>query len=355
MSRYVIVGAGAIGGCLGGRIAQNTGNPPLLVARGANGEAIRSEGLLLRDPDRTARVRVPVAAGPDEAQLRTDDVLVFATKTHQLQAALMEWVDQPVRDADGRCVGTAGELLPVLTALNGVESERMALRLFRRVYGVCVWVPAVHLRPAEVLISIAPLSGVFIVGRYGIVGRYRRPAGSAQADTDLLESVRTDWQAAGFGIHVVDDVMAWKHRKLLANLGNAVQALLGSEGGDELRTAASEATWAARTEALAAYDAAGITIPDDRAEAAWRGDSFTLRPIPGVEAATGGSSWQSLARGTGSIETDYLNGEIVLLGRRFGVATPVNETLQQMARIAATEGKGPASVTPQELLAAIRD
>lgn len=348
MNRYVIVGAGAIGGCLGGRIAQNAGAPPLLVARGANGEAIRAEGLLLRDPDRTERVRVPVAAGPDDAQLRTDDVLVLATKTQQLQAALMEWVDQPVHDAEGRRVGTAGELLPVLTALNGVESERMALRVFRRVYGVCVWVPAVHLRPGEVMISIAPLSGVFIVGRYG------RPLGGAQADADLLESVRTDWQAAGFGMHVVDDVMAWKHRKLLANLGNAVQALLGSGGGDDLRAAASEAARSARAEALTVYDAAGITIPDDQAEADWRGDSFALRPIPGVEAAMGGSSWQSLERGTGSIETDYLNGEIVLLGRQFGVATPVNEALQQMARRAAAEGKGPGSAAPQELLAAIR-
>lgn len=32
---------------------------------------------------------------------------------------------------------------------------------------------------------------------------------------------------------------------------------------------------------------------------------------PGVR---GGSSWQSLARGTGTVEADYLNGEISLLG-----------------------------------------
>ena len=43
----------------------------------------------------------------------------------------------------------------------------------------------------------------------------------------------------------------------------------------------------------------------------------------------GGSSWQSLARGAGSIEAEYLNGEIVLLGGLYGVATPVNELLQR--------------------------
>lgn len=352
MSRYVIVGAGAIGGCLGGRIAQNTGTPPLLVARGANGAAIHDEGLLLRDPDRTARVRVPVAAGPDEAHLTTDDVLVFATKTHQLQSALNDWVDQPVHDAAGNRVGTAGEMLPVFTALNGVESERMALRLFRRIYGVCVWIPAVHLHPGEVLISIAPLSGVFIVGRYG--DHVDAGQAGSSADADPLESVRTDWQEAGFGIHVVDDVMAWKYRKLIANLGNAVQALLGSEDDEEVQAAASETWRAARAEALTVYEAAGITIPGDQDEAAWRGGAFDMRPIPGVEAPMGGSSWQSLTRGTGSIETDYLNGEIVLLGRTYGVATPVNEALQRLARRAAAEGRRPGDLTPDQLRQEVR-
>ena len=51
----------------------------------------------------------------------------------------------------------------------------------------------------------------------------------------------------------------------------------------------------------------------------------------GRQSRPGASSWQSLARGTGSIEADYLNGEIVLLGRLHGVATPVNAALQRLA------------------------
>jgi 2-dehydropantoate 2-reductase len=45
----------------------------------------------------------------------------------------------------------------------------------------------------------------------------------------------------------------------------------------------------------------------------------------------GGSSWQSLVRGSPTIETDHLNGEIVLLGRLHGVPTPCNEALQRIA------------------------
>ena len=55
----------------------------------------------------------------------------------------MTWTDTPVH-RDTRPVGTAGECLPIFTALNGVAAEAIAHRYFRRVYGVCVWTPAVH-------------------------------------------------------------------------------------------------------------------------------------------------------------------------------------------------------------------
>ena len=63
----------------------------------------------------------------------------------------------------------------------------------------------------------------------------------------------------------------------------------------------------------------------------------------------GGSSWQSLARGTGSIEAEFLNGEIVLLGALHGVPTPVNALLQRLALQAAVEGAGPGSWHIEEL------
>jgi hypothetical protein len=77
-----------------------------------------------------------------------DDVLVFTTKTQQLDVALQQWVDQPVHGPDG-VVGTAGDLLPALTALNGVVAEEKALRYFRRVFGNCGWLPATRSRRGD--------------------------------------------------------------------------------------------------------------------------------------------------------------------------------------------------------------
>ncbi|WP_022882313.1 ketopantoate reductase family protein [Gryllotalpicola ginsengisoli] len=340
--RYVIVGAGAIGGTIAARLGQHASTTPLVAARGAHAEAIEQEGLRLRSPDDDTRVTVDVVTSAAEAELTLDDVLVFATKTHQLHEALLEWVDQPVH-AGGEVVGTAGELLPALTALNGVEAERLALRLFRRVYGVCVWLPAVHLAPGEIVVRIAPVSGVFVVGRYGT------PVDEtdAAADANLLDSLRAEWERATFRVHLVEDVMRWKHQKLITNLGNAVQALAGPAAD------VPEVYRAAREEGLEVLAAAGIGIASDEEVEVWRGDLFRLREVPGLEGEVGGSTWQSLARGSGSVETDYLNGEIVRIARMEGVAAPVNEALQREARRAAAEGRPAGSLTPDRLRALV--
>ncbi|MHB1615287.1 MAG: ketopantoate reductase C-terminal domain-containing protein [Actinomycetes bacterium] len=54
------------------------------------------------------------------------------------------------------------------------------------------------------------------------------------------------------------------------------------------------------------------------------------------------------ARRASSIETDYLNGEVVLLGRLHAVATPVNALLQLLANRLACDRGEPASTTSDE-------
>jgi len=71
-------------------------------------------------------------------------------------------------------------------------------------------------------------------------------------------------------------------------------------------------------------------------------------PLDGTPRG-GGSSWQSLSRGTGTIEADYLNGEIGLLGRLHGVPTPLNDLLQQLANTFARERRAPGSMPVEQL------
>ena len=73
--------------------------------------------------------------------------------------------------------------------------------------------------------------------------------------------------------------------------------------------------------------------------------TFSAVSREGAAARQGSSSWQSLQRGTGSVEASYLNGEIVMLGRLFGIPTPVNLALQETVERLAREGMSPGSLT----------
>jgi 2-dehydropantoate 2-reductase len=73
-----------------------------------------------------------------------------------------------------------------------------------------------------------------------------------------------------------------------------------------------------------------------------------------VEGRLGGSTWQSLARGTGDIETDYLNGEIVLLAHRIGTTAPINARLARLGRRAADTGARPGHLSPEALAGDLR-
>ncbi|MFJ1754527.1 ketopantoate reductase family protein [Kitasatospora sp. NPDC088134] len=327
--RYVILGAGAVGGTIGGRLHQS-GRNVLLVARGPHLAALRAEGLRLSTPDGVHRLPVPAVGGPEEVALAPDDVLVLAVKTQHSAALLDAWAPRPV--AGG---GTAAERLPVVCAQNGVANERLALRRFERVYGMRVWLPSTHLEPGRVSAAGSPRSGMLHLGRY--------PHG---ADA-LARRVAADLADSYFDAPVVEDVMAWKYAKLLGNLGNALEAVAGPiDGEPRMRV------WrGVRAEGRAVLAAAGIAHPSEEEQRAALGDRVTLLPVEG-ERRGGGSSWQSLARGTGDIEADYLNGEIALLGRLHGVPTPLNAALQRLAAAFAREGR-PAGSLPETDLAAL--
>jgi 2-dehydropantoate 2-reductase len=321
-TRFVIYGAGAVGGTIGGRLAQH-GHDVVLIARGDHGRAIRERGLTLADPDATTTVHAPCVERPEGLTFTADDVVVLAMKTQDTPDAL-----------DALVAAAEGLDLPVVCAQNGVENERMALRRFRRVYGMTVMLPAQHLEPGVVEVSSSPVSGILDLGRY--------PSGV----DDVAAAVASALEASTFSANADEAVMRRKYAKLLMNLGNALDAACGpgARGSALFRRA--------REEASACFAAAGIDVATDEEDRARRGDLLQVRPIGGRPRG-GGSSWQSLARGTGRIETDYLNGEIVLLGRLHGVATPVNEVLQAVATRLAREGAAPGSMDVASLEALV--
>src|SRR5450755_629108 len=179
--RYIIIGAGAIGGTIGARLFES-GHKVVLAARGPHYAALRDGGLRFATPAGTGTLPVPVVSEPGELSLRTGDVLILGVKTQDSAAALDAWAWRPVTRGS-----VAAESLPVFCAQNGVASERLALRRFRQVYGVCVWLHATHLEPGAIEAQGAPLSGLLPGGRY--------PAGA----DETARQVAADLTHSAFG------------------------------------------------------------------------------------------------------------------------------------------------------------
>ncbi|MCW2621527.1 MAG: 2-dehydropantoate 2-reductase [Frankiales bacterium] len=328
---YVIVGAGAVGGVLGGLLA-DAGRDVTLVARGAHAAAMERDGLTVGRPDGPVHVRPPVVTAVTDLRLTEDDVLLLCTKSQDSAPLLAELAALPV---GGR---TAGEVLPLVSVQNGVSNEPEALRRFADVHGICVLLPATHLEPGRVDGTAAPLAGLLDSGRF--------PSGTTEVDHRLA----ADLSASGFGSVPREDVMAWKRAKLLRNLGNALEALTGDSAAesDDVR----RLNRLAGQEGRACFEAAGLGWVRAPEWDAYRADRSVERPVEG-RRREGGSTWQSVARGLGSVETDYLNGEVIRLGRLHGVPTPVNELLQREVNALAHRRARPGSVRAAQLLAAL--
>jgi 2-dehydropantoate 2-reductase len=311
-NRYVVYGAGAIGGTIAARL-QLAGHDVTVVARGPHGAALAATGLEYRDPSATRRLPLHVVSHPGQLRWGPDDTVILAMKTQDTWAALFD------------LASAAGPSTPIVCAQNGIENERLCLRFFENVYGLYVLVPAAHLEAGVVEAYASPEPGVLDVGRY--------PNGV----DDFARALARDLSGAGFSSRPVADIMRWKGAKLLANLANSIEAAWGTEicEGSLYRLA--------RREGERCLTEADIGFVPEAAEQHRRDGLLRTMTVRG-HGIPGGSTWQTLARGHTRTEAEFLNGEIALLGRLHGIPTPINAALQAVVRDMTARGVRPSTV-----------
>jgi 2-dehydropantoate 2-reductase len=317
--RVIVFGAGAVGSVMGGRLHQG-GADVVLVARPAHAEAIAARGLTIRTAKDTETVAIDTVTSIDQLTPSAHDVVVITAKTQDTPAihnTLLAWNPD----------------VAVVCGTNGVEHERVALRLFPRVYGVVVQMPAQFERPGEVTALCAPTNAVLDVGCY--------PSGVDDVATEFAALIDGSPHLSSA---VDDDVMTKKYGKLLINLGNPADAVCGPAGRR------ARVVTAAIDEGQRVYEAAGIRWKQSpRRDAAYKDRMAALQfDLPEGDTFLGGSTWQSLMKGATTLETDYFNGEIILLGRQHGVATPTNEFLQRYMLRMLTGGRRPGEITVEQ-------
>jgi 2-dehydropantoate 2-reductase len=204
--RILVVGAGAIGGLFGMRLAK-AGRDVSFLVRPARAEALRAEGLVLEAPDGKIALQPNLLT---TAELKQPfDVVLLCVKAFVLESALADIV---------AAVGPGTMILPLLNGLAHIERIRARFGAGPLIGGICRAVvqldDAGHIRQAAAMQQIA----------------YGELDGSV---TPRLERLDADFQVPGLqstlSSHIEQDL--WDKWVQLASLG-AVTCLLGGTIGE---------------------------------------------------------------------------------------------------------------------------
>ena len=325
--RVTIVGAGAIGGWLGVRLAQ-AGCTVSAIARGETLVALQREGLRLRSGD--SEQTVSVQAVSDGSQLSPQDLVIVAVKAPAL--ANVALLVAPL----------LGPKTVVLTAMNGVPwwffdgfggaHAGTRLQTIDPDGFMARAIPAAHVIGCVVHASCSVDAPGAIRHHFGnglIVGE---PAGG---ETPRVQALAALLQRAGLNATVSPQIQKDIWYKLWGNMTvNPVSALTGATTdrilGDELVRGFISAVM---LEAKAIGERIGIPIdqqPADRHAVTLKLGAFKTSMLQDVEARK-------------PVELDALVSVVRELGQLTGVATPFTDALLGLSRLQAqTLGLYPA-------------
>lgn len=297
LERILVIGAGAVGGYVGGHLAQ-AGREVTLMARGAHLEALQKEGLLLVEPEGSLRIRTRAVECP--SPLEVFDLIIYCVKAYDLERAL----DQ-----------TRAHLSPtgtVISLLNGVEAPDVLARVFgahRVVAGIAfigafIERPGVVRRTARAFLTLGEMDGSL---------------------TPRLEALKSLLEGAGIPVRLTQHIRREQWRKLVWNAGfNPLSALTGFSAQDVLKHPPLRETLILVMEEVVAVAARlGFDLGADTVQKQIRATEEVSEIIP--------SMLQDRRRGK-PLESEALNGVVVRKGREVGVPTPVNLTLYALTR-----------------------
>jgi 2-dehydropantoate 2-reductase len=304
--RIAIVGAGAIGGYIGARLAR-AGADVVLFARGAHLRAIEQRGLRVTSPDGDFEVR-PEATG-DLRAIGRADAIVLGVKAHGLTALAPDLPPLLGRDTI------------VLSTQNGIPwwyfqnypGDLNGLRLERVDPGGVI---AHAIEPERVVGSLAYFSTD--IAEPGVIHHTEgnrlslgEPDGSRSERARALAEILI---GAGFRCPITTRVRHEIWVKLLGNVAfNPISALTGGTLDELVRhRETSTVVRAIMTEAGAVAAALGIELPisiDQRMAGAGRVGAHKTSMLQDLEAGR-------------ELELEPIVGAVVELGERLGVPMP---------------------------------
>ena len=292
--KIAVMGAGGIGGCYGGLLAQ-AGNDVTLIARGAHLAAIKEKGLQLIQPE--ADFTVAVAATDDPSQVGPVDLVIFSVKAHQNSKAVP--LIEPL----------IGEDTTILTIQNGVES---ADELGQDYSAERVLPGSAYL--LSNIISPGVIKQLSLVPRVAF--------GESNGDrSQRAVAIRNSFCEANIEADLSDDISKALWSKMLYNSpANGMASAARLSPRDLIEYPHGAAMFRSAIQEVANVGtASGIPLGQDDVQGAM--DLITARPM-----GARGSMQADLEAGR-PLELEAIVGSVRRIGRKVNVPTPVFDML----------------------------
>ena len=292
--KIAVMGAGAIGGYFGGRLAK-AGFDVSFIARGAHLDVIRKNGLKVLSPLGDFTIH-PATVTDDPAKVGPMDVILFMVKNYDtLQAA------EQIRPL----VGPDTAIIPFQ---NGVEARAMLSNVLgaRHVLGGVAFIPASIQEPGVIKHNAELAKLVF-----GEFDKQITPR--AVAFLDALEKA----EVAG-EISADISMVLWSKLMFLTSM-SAINCITRQPVGLVQSDGETIALYMdAMREVAAVAVAHGVSLGEE----AIANNMALAKSFPPNNKT---SMFQDLEAGR-RLEIDYLSGAVVRLGREKGIETPIHRT-----------------------------
>jgi 2-dehydropantoate 2-reductase len=312
--RILIIGAGAVGGYFGGRLAQAGRDVTFLVRQKRAGQ-IQAQGLRILSPyhgDFTVRPKTITAA-----QITTPyDIIFLSVKSYSLAAAIDDFAP---------AVGPDTVIIPVLNGMHHMDVLTGRFGKNAVLGGVCY--VATEVDSEGRVIQLADFQRV----NYGELDGARTPR---------IEAVQQSFQGAEFDTGISANILLdmWQKWVFLASVG-AITCLLGGSIGEIVAVPGGAGlSLSALRECAAIAGACGYPVPE-----AFLAEKSTQLTAP---ASSLTSSMYRDRKEQAPVEVDSILGDLIERGRKHGVSAPilqaafVNLSIYQQGRARQQAARG---------------
>ena len=291
--RILVIGAGAVGGYFGGRLAA-AGRDVTFLVRSARAEQLRRSGLRIFDPYGDVQVR-PKLLLAEELKARPEvfDLIVLSTKAYALEAAMEDFAP---------AVGSATVILPLLNGLRHLEALDARFGAEKVVGGF-----------TYIVADMDAEGGVHSMTQLHDLSFGERD----KAVTARIQAIDETLRGAGFDAYLKPDILAamWQKWALLAAMGAITCLMRGSIGAVVAAPGGAETARAIIAECVAMATANGY--PPEATALAMMTQRLTEAGSPLTA-----SMYRDMQRGS-RVEADHILGDLLERGRKHGVEAPL--------------------------------